>query len=147
MDEDTYLAFIHYKLLEFSMKVCIFYQYCCIGVTQSGTITGSDSKSGLNLSFTKYNSSDYGSKRSMSENHISNLNPVPPFAREQVKAKFFKETNILESDAEIVEYFSEVVKEQQALELSLISDNASPVIRLDYTPCILFKNNIPKKIP
>jgi len=53
--------------------------------------------------------------------------------------------NLMESDAEIVEYFSEVVKEQQALELSLISDNASPVIRLDYTPCTLFKNITLKK--
>jgi len=33
-DEDTYLAYVHYKLFEIGMKACLYYHMCCVSVME-----------------------------------------------------------------------------------------------------------------
>ncbi|KAL6073495.1 Guanine nucleotide exchange protein smcr8 [Balamuthia mandrillaris] len=66
---------------------------------------------------------------------------VSPAARLLSKQHFCKQMNIRKDDLVILEYFTEVVKEQQALELQGgINSQVAPIIRLDYSPCAMFLN-------
>jgi len=84
------------------------------------------------------------SHRSLSDSHINPaLFPVPAAVRDLSRSTFYRQMDIMPGDTDIVEYFAEVVKEQQAAELQG-SESISPVIRLDYTPCQTFKNSFKK---
>lgn len=69
-----------------------------------------------------------------------NVPTVPSSVREQAKLNFFRQTKVKTHDMAIVEYFAEVVKEQQSLEMHGPGAQVAPVIHLDYTPCALFKH-------
>jgi len=57
---------------------------------------------------------------------------------EAIKAKFFSNHKILENDAEIIQYFAEVVKMQQTTMRN--GSKKSPIIRLDYSAIHLYDN-------
>ena len=94
---------------------------------------------------------------------------MSPAVREQAKANFFRQVGYHRADAGIIEYLAEVVKEQQVKELQVnfaeevrchlsafsldcgvvrmplltfpsLLFQSSPIIRLDFTSCVVFKN-------
>jgi len=98
-------------------------------------------------------SSLYGGGKALSNNrsHFSEgqlpitVPPVPNSVREQARNNFFRQIKLKPHDIAIIEYFAEVVKEQQSLEMHGPGAEVAPVIHLDYSPCVLFKNTTKEK--
>jgi len=66
---------------------------------------------------------------------------VPIAVRDRWRVLFFKQVEVMPGDTDIIMYLTEVVKEQQALEMQgARSANVPPVVRLDYAVCSSFKN-------
>eukprot|EP01104_Vermistella_antarctica_P014190 TRINITY_DN4428_c0_g1_i1.p2 TRINITY_DN4428_c0_g1~~TRINITY_DN4428_c0_g1_i1.p2 ORF type:complete len:915 (-),score=187.27 TRINITY_DN4428_c0_g1_i1:3716-6460(-) len=131
-DEATLLAHIHCKLLEIGIRVGLYYHLCC--VQPSYQPRQESNKRGSMSGFRQMNEGSLGSV-------TLPFSPVSPAVREQAKANFFRQVGYHRADAGIIEYLAEVVKEQQVKELQVnFAEESSPIIRLDFTSCVVFKN-------
>lgn len=144
-NEITYRGHIHYVLLsEFSMKACILYHMCCIGVPDTVPDIYEDMKSTPKPSSLKLGRKNQDTKKE-EDSGINNTVSFKPGLqevysdREKVKMVFFKQLDLTENDAVIIEYLTEVVKENQSKRHPK-SDNKPKRICLDYAPIKTFKN-------
>lgn len=113
----SYRAYIHYVLFnEFAMKAYIFYHMIWIGLKIS--ISTNDQKSSINKKKAK----------------IKNIDQIYEY-RHKIKSEFFKGLNIMENDAEIIEYLVEIIKESKS---QLKNESFKNRIKLDFSKTKLF---------
>lgn len=110
----SYRAYIHYVLFnEFAIKAYIYYHMIWIGLK-------------ISLSTKKENKPNPNKKK-----RVKDIDQIYEY-RNRIKGEFFKGLNIMENDAEIIDYLVEIIKDSQS-----DSTNKNRII-LDYSKTKLF---------
>jgi len=165
-NDSTFLAYVHAQLYEFSTLACLFYHECCINPLispnpysnapvsvplQGPMTTQSLPKESLHNTVPNYGPFPKIIKESVKASHSSAEVSLKSFEKaksrirdqqvnsiDAIKTKFFSTHKISENDAEIIQYFAEVVKMQQSAIRH--GTKKSPIIRLDYSTIHLYDN-------
>lgn len=170
-DEETLLAHIHQQLYELGCTASLYYHLCCIGVTPpNGDKNGDPEKKSQSqeyddtlrhISFQVIGQSKFSTsvdlpndqqrqikmsseKKSLSDSNLGVRSVLAGAIRETNKETFFRQMNIHEGDVEIIEYLTEVVKQQQLLEMHG-TEYVAPPCRLDYSKCTFLMNTVKHK--
>lgn len=156
----TFRAHIHHILLtELAMKAAIYYHECGLAVPPSAALSSHPHRlATLPKSRSMTDLAQHGQMPTTAAGSgpgdapsgltPAALNSAASLAlRERVRAEFFLRMNIMEQDAEIMEYLAELVKFQQQSEQQRFDRRMTPnsqlpdlPIRLDFSPTRLFKN-------
>lgn len=123
----SYLAFVYSELAEISTLACLYYYSCCVGVPMDAS-SAEDEKLIVEGRFVP---------NTVATTFRRSLSSQAPTVMEQDSTAFFKENRISFCDAQIVQYFSEIVKQQQCQDM-YGSGSAMPMIKLDYSKCERF---------
>jgi len=165
-DETTCMAYVHYILYDIAMKACLYYHMCSVPIhgrsssiqkdpseqdeqneqdeahsplaDRSADDNAIDEEPSLS-SFSTIEINKYSHSAGTIETGDSDPLKTGTF-REERKKTFFKDLKIAPCDGEILEYFVEVVKEQQSNEVNGVDQSHSAVIKLDYSDCKEFPN-------
>lgn len=126
-NSETYLAFVYAELAEISTLACLYYYSCCVGVPMDLS-SAEDEKLIAEGRF---------GPNSVATTFRRSLSAQAPTVMEQDSSLFWKENRLSFCDAQIVQFFCEVVKRQQCQEM-YGSASAMPMIKLDYSKCERF---------
>eukprot|EP01129_Flabellula_baltica_P011748 TRINITY_DN5195_c0_g1_i2.p1 TRINITY_DN5195_c0_g1~~TRINITY_DN5195_c0_g1_i2.p1 ORF type:complete len:519 (+),score=85.53 TRINITY_DN5195_c0_g1_i2:178-1734(+) len=122
-DEKILLGYVHTVMFELAMFSTYYYHQCCL---RSNPVDGDFS----NLELKKNNSLDNLHSKFTIEKRRSDTSPNLTVIPDETK-DFFDTHKITGEDREIVKYFAETIKEQQALSL-YSTQRTSPVLHLDH---------------
>jgi hypothetical protein len=130
---EPYLAFVYAELAEMATLSCLYYYACCVGVPMD-TASGEDESLLVEGRFTP-NTVATTFRKSLSTQQTAPL-------MEQDSNLFWKEHRLSFCDAQIVQYFCEVIKQQQCQEMYGGGGGGAaveaPLVKLDFSKCERF---------
>jgi hypothetical protein len=126
---ETYLAFVYAELAESATLACLYYYSCCVGVPMDSS-SAEDEKLIVEGRFVP---------NTVATTFRRSLSSQAPTVMEQDSSVFWKENKLSFCDAQVVQFFSELIKQQQCQEM-YGSGSAMPMIKLDYSKCEHFSD-------